>query len=97
MPDESDYSESDSASEDAESGSHVSEVHLETRTVDHETGVKCKVDMRTTTDASMERPGPLKQNSDLSSSLRINREEDRKKGRAISKQMASQFPLVYCH
>ncbi|KAI9461447.1 apoptosis-antagonizing transcription factor [Boletus coccyginus] len=88
VPDESDYSESDSASEDAESGSHVSEVHLEIRTVDHETGVKRKVDMRTTTDASTERPGALKQNSDLSSSLRINREEDRKKGRAISKQMA---------
>lgn len=94
MLDESDYSESDSASEESESGSHVSEVHLETRTVDHETGVKRKVDMRTTTDASTERPSAPKQNSDLPSSLRKNREEDRKKGKAISRQMASQFPLT---
>ena len=94
MLDESDDSESDSASEDAESGSHDSEVHLETRTVDHGSGVKRKVDTRTTTDASTERPSAPKQHTDLSSSLHKNRDEDRKKGKAISRQIASQFPLA---
>lgn len=94
MLDESDDSESNSASEDAESGSHVSEVHRETRTTDHETGVKRKVDTRTTTDASTERPSASNQHTDLSSSLHKTREEDREKGKAISRQIASRFPLV---
>jgi len=87
MVDESDVSESDSASEDAESGSHVSEVYVETRTVDHGTGVKRKVDTCTTTDATTERPGAPKQHADLSSSLHKTRDEDRKKGKAISRQI----------
>ncbi|KAF8141717.1 apoptosis-antagonizing transcription factor [Boletus edulis] len=88
--DESDDSESDSASEDAESGSQVSEVHLETRAIDHETGINYTY---TTTDTSTERPSPAKQHSDVSSTLRKTREEDRKKGRAISRQIASHFVL----
>jgi protein AATF/BFR2 len=96
MLDESDDSGSDSASEDAESGSHVSEVYQETRTADHETGVKRKVDTRTTANASTERPSAPKEHTDLSSSLHKTREEDRKKGRAISRQIASQFHLVQC-
>ncbi|KAG8220855.1 apoptosis-antagonizing transcription factor [Butyriboletus roseoflavus] len=88
MLDESDGSESDSTSEDAESGSHVSEVHLEPR---NETGVKRQMDIRTTKDASTERHSAPIQNSDLSSNLRKIREEDRKKGKAISRQIASHF------
>ncbi|KAF8449133.1 apoptosis-antagonizing transcription factor, partial [Boletus edulis BED1] len=88
--DESDDSESDSANEDAESGSQVSEVHLETRAIDHETGINYTY---TTTDTSTERPSPAKQHSDVSSTLRKTREEDRKKGRAISRQIASHFTL----
>ncbi|KAG6381522.1 TRAUB-domain-containing protein [Boletus reticuloceps] len=67
--DESDDSESDSASEDAESGSQASEVHLETGAIDHETGMNCTVDTHTTTDTSTERPSPAKQHSDVSSTL----------------------------
>ncbi|KAF8557735.1 TRAUB-domain-containing protein [Imleria badia] len=83
MLDESDDSESDSASEEAETGSHVSEEHLETRTVDHKTGVRRKVDT-----ASTERLSAPEKNDDLSSSLYKTREEDRKKGKAISRQTA---------
>lgn len=79
------------SSEDAESDSHVSEVQLEIPTADHETGANRKVD---TTDASTERPSAHMQNGDLSSKLHQTREEDRKKGKAISKQLASQFLLV---
>lgn len=92
--DESDGTESDSASEDAESGGHVSEVHLET--FKHETGVKREMDIRSTKDASTERFDASKQNSDLSSNLRKTREEDRKKGKAISRQIASQFLRERC-
>ncbi|KAH0836571.1 apoptosis-antagonizing transcription factor [Lanmaoa asiatica] len=81
MLDESDDSESDSTSEDAESGT-------ETHTFDHETEGKREVDTRTITDASTEHPSVSEQNSDLSSSLRNIREEDRKKGKAVSRQIA---------
>ena len=82
MLDKSDNSESDSASEDAETG-----------TVDHEIGARRKVHTRVTTDAS---PAAPEKNDDLSSSLHRTREEDRKKGRAISRQTASEFhPACY--
>lgn len=89
MLDESDNGESDSASEDAESGSRVSEG---TRSPDHQIEVKRKVDTRSPSDMSTERP-TSKPNSDLSSLRRI-REDDRKKGKAISRQIASRFTLA---
>lgn len=94
MYDGSDDSESDSAGGSAESGSQISEAHLETRTVNHETVVKCGVDRCVSTDVSTERPKVPEQNSDLTSGLRKTREEDRQKGRAISRQIASHFPLA---
>ncbi|KAG9312888.1 apoptosis antagonizing transcription factor-domain-containing protein [Chiua virens] len=81
--DEFDDSESDSASKDAESGSYVSEVS-ETRDFDEGNGVKHELDIA---DAPAEHPGP-KQNNDMSSSLSKIQEDDRKKGRAISRQIA---------
>lgn len=89
MLDESDDSECDSARDDAEPGSHVSGSHDS----DHETEIKREGDTRTTTDASRERSSASKHDSDLSS-LRKIREEDRKKGRAISRQIASRITLA---
>ena len=92
--DEANSSETGSASEDAESDSE--ELHAETHDSDRETGIKHEVDTRTTTDASTERPSTVKHNGNLLS-LRKVREEDRKKGKAISRQIASPSSLARCH